>query len=273
LHKSVAIPLGASPIRSMAVRMAAAAQSIPIKPIPYTPSAQPEFELLVHPDYRPAPPRPDTLNNAYVFSVMDQLPTQTERLYDLIFSVRRRHYADVHRTLQYLHIEVPVSRGSRALDLQDLDGFGHRPREPLLVAGADAQAGASIAANPRFVPALFNGPASRIGDGRWDGLDVLLITLTPRSGSETGTLALLADGKSAAVAVRLTESVLESVVTPETINVYKKGSDGKVVKSTVQGCARVPIRLTEVYGNDFPMQWSWCMAVKADVGDLAVDLQ
>ncbi len=102
---------------------------------PFINSKMPQFELLIHPDYRPPPPRPkhtttDTGFSNDVYSPLNYLPTGTDSLYDLIFAIRRRNQLDTKMSLQSLTIEIPVS-----------DGLGDKPdakgwtREPLLDSG------------------------------------------------------------------------------------------------------------------------------------------
>lgn len=269
LNKSSSIPISPSPVPAIPPPSGPVPNFRTIAvPWPNTPASQ--FELLVHPDYRPPPPRPDPANNTRVFSIADFLPTQTDFLYDLIFSIRRRnHNVDVTRTLRFIHIEIPVSLGSRDKDKKDLDPpNGRMAREPLLAAGEDSHGDVSMASNQRFVPSLFNGPASTFNDGRWDKHNVLLITLTPRSGKADPTMNLGADDISnAPIAVRLGNVVLAPCVTPlKALNVYRQGAKG-VETTQVANRAVVPIRMTEIYSNDATPQWSWCLAVKADVGD------
>ena len=85
-------------------------------PDPFIASADPQFELLVHPDYRPPPPRPFLLSkdklSSSVHSPLDYIPTGTISFFDLIFAIRRRPDKKPQNpplNLQALVIEIPVS--------------------------------------------------------------------------------------------------------------------------------------------------------------------
>lgn len=238
----------------------------------------PSYCMVVHPDFRSPPPRPyvDPKGTFYIPSIIDALPTRTDYLYDLIFSIRRTDSdARSPRVLKYLQIEIPVSTGDAARD-KETEPKGHRPREPLLAAGEAAHGGAKVVANQRFVVSMFRGPASAIGDWRWDGREILLITLTPRSGRADGTLALNDVKRSSAVAVRLAECVLADVLMPEVrMNVYahEPNDPKKTTTIKIDGRSRSPIKLTEVYddGGKTKTCWSWCLAVKSPEGDADFD--
>ena len=95
-----------------------------------------------------------------IFSPIDYIATDTKYLFDLISSLRRLNHANTNRNLRSLRIEIPVSRGSTALDNEKQTQLGDKPREPLLKAGDTAYAGVRMAYNNRFVPSLYKGNAS-----------------------------------------------------------------------------------------------------------------
>jgi hypothetical protein len=226
------------------------------------------FELLVHPDYRPPPPRPHPDSDGHldggIFSPLDYIPTKTNSLYDLIFAVRRRDNLNRNRNLQYITIEIPVSDNG---DKQDPRTGSIR--EPLLEAADYAGASVSMCSNQRFVPDLYSGSASSVGSALWDGKAVLGITLIPKSGLQTGTMPLLPDGKAAEASVRLTEARIMPVVDTTTTAMIAKGTDPKTGRTVTQQLHRglCLIRMTEHYGDDVADEWSWCMALKVDSGD------
>jgi len=229
-------------------------------------SANSQFELLIHPDYRPPPLRPVTPTSGdptkQIFSPLDYLATETLYLFDLVLSIRRRNAGDTHRNLRALRIEIPISRSPSASDDEKLDVFGDKPREPLLRSGETAHSGVQILYNQRFVPSLYNGPASRIGDIRWDDLPVLGITLIPRSAQATGTMYLGADDKAAAIAVGLGDCVLSPVVTEETTLAYMTPNAGGWLPGKVDGATKVRVRMVEQYGDGKVDEWSFCTVVK-----------
>ena len=254
------IPVSKSPITSMTTSGAAK-----ILLNPWASSGDPQFEMLIHPDYRPPPPKPlvPVVNDPSktIFSPLDYLATETKYLYDLIFSIRRRNKGDAHRTLRALRIEIPISK-SPDDDNEKLTQLGDKPREPLLRAGQSAQAGVRMAFNQRFVPSLFNGPASTIGDVRWDKQPVLGITLIPRSGQESGTMYLGTDDKASAIAVRLGECQLNPVVNEETVMAYMDPNPSGWKPRKVDGATKVRVKLTEEYGDNRMNAYSFCTVVK-----------
>jgi hypothetical protein len=235
---------------------------------PFISSGSPQFELLIHPDYRPAPPRPFQVTKNHllsdVHSPLDYIPTDTDTLYDVIFAIRLRDNPDTTsgRNLQALVIEIPVSEDPL---LPDSDG---KLREPLLKAGDYSGAGVAMCSNPRFVPTLFSGVASRIGSQKWDQRPIVGIKLVPRSGTETGTLPLRADGKAADASVRLSEPNVVKIVDHSTIAfVAQAKPDGTVLPNLTRSMGRCLVRMTEIYGDDRKNEWSWCVALKVDSGD------
>jgi hypothetical protein len=235
---------------------------------PYVNSLSPKFELLIHPDYRPPPPKPrapttvDYLN--WHHSPLDYLPTKTNTLYDLVFAIRRRDNADTSLNLQSLTIEIPVSDNGDKPDPKT-----HFIREPLLEAGDYSCTGVRMCHNQRFVPALFSGVASSIGSTKWDSKAILGIRLVPRSGRETGTLPLKSDKKAAEASVRVSEARLMGIVDSSTRVLIERGTDPATGKARLDSVplGRCMVKLTEQYGDSKPDQWSWCAAIKADTGD------
>ena len=234
---------------------------------PFVDSIGCQFELLVHPDYRPPPPRPipaltGIVDNVY--SPLDYLPTGTDYLYDLVFAVRRRNSLRTNLMLQSITIEIPVSdNGDKP------DQYGNI-REPLLVNTDYAGKGIQMCHNARFVPTLFSGPASTIGSPRWDNKVILGIKLIPRSGQETGTLALLNDTKAAEASVRLAEAPTIPIVDTNATAWIAQGVDHltgllPVNKRLPRG--RCLIKMTETYGNNAPARYSWCVGLKVNGGD------
>ncbi len=125
---------------------------------PFTNSKSPQFELLVHPDYRPSQPRPkhDTRDTGFgndVYSPLDYLPTGADSLYDVIFAIRRRNRLETNLSLQSLTIEIPVS-----------DGLGDKPdakgwiREPLLEAGDYSGTGVRMCSSTSPLPPVVPYP-------------------------------------------------------------------------------------------------------------------
>jgi hypothetical protein len=234
---------------------------------PFVDSMKPQFELLVHPDYRPPPPRPFRLaKQPYATSThspLDYLPTKTRGFYDLIFAVRRRGKIDTNPrlNLQALVIEIPVSEASGG---KDSDGH---IREPLLDGGDYSGAGVSMCSNQRFVPTLFSGVASRIGSKKWDQRPILGIKLVPKSGLETGTMALVADDKAMEASVRLGDANVVPIVDKKTTALVAR-LDPKTKKpfNDKPNMGMCMIRLTEIYDNRVN-EWSWCAALKLDDGD------
>ena len=223
--------------------------------------------MLIHPDYTPPPlspvqPTSGDPSKGQIFSPVDYIPTDTKFLFDLIFSIRRRNRADTKLNLRSLRIETPISRTPASSNNDIVSPLGDKPREPLLKAGETAHSGVRMAYNQRFVPSLFNGPASRIGDVRWDDLPVLGITLIPRSGKVTGTIELGKDGKAVALAARLGECQLNPVVNEETVIAYLEEKPDGWVPKKVEGATKVRVRLVEQYGDNVPDEWSFCTVVK-----------
>ncbi|KAH8882539.1 hypothetical protein GQ53DRAFT_847524 [Thozetella sp. PMI_491] len=259
-HRSQAIP------RSLAV--ASRGRGPTPSSDPFTNSPEPMFELLIHPDYRPPPPRPshDPRNTGFtndVYSPLDYLATQTQSLYDLVFAVRRRGQLATPLTLQSLTIEVPVSDG--AGDKPDARGY---VREPLLMDNNYAGSGARMCSNQRFVPELYRGVASPIGSDQWDGKRILGIRLVPRSGLATGNLPLAADARAHEASVRLGDARLAPIADTKATVRVAQGIDpttGKPWDKTLPR-GRCLVRLTEHYGNR-PDQYSWCVALKIDGPD------
>jgi hypothetical protein len=197
-----------------------------------------------------------------IYSPLDYIPTQTDTLYDLVFAVRRRDNLDTTLQIQYITIEIPVSYDG---DQPDSNGY---IREPLLEAGDYAGASISMCGNQRFVPTVFSDTASTIGSSRWDGKPVVGITLTPRSGQQTGTLPLLSDGKAAEASVRLGEAPVKVVVDKSTTALVAQvdPKTGQAITAQLPR-GRCIIRMTEHYGDNVRDQWSWCVALKVDSGD------
>ena len=158
-------------------------------------------------------------------------------------------------------IEIPVSESNAKVANGNI-------REPLLVVGDYAGASVSMVANPRFVPTLYSGVASRIGSPRWDQRPVVGIQIVPRSGSKTGNLVLDGDQRAAHASVRLADANVVPIVDK---------SAQALIASTVNGHpknrfmdkprVRCIVRLTEIYGDGKADQWSWCVALKVDDGD------
>ncbi|KAF1950574.1 hypothetical protein CC80DRAFT_577196 [Byssothecium circinans] len=232
---------------------------------PFINSSNPAFELLVHPDYRPAPQRPNPDPNGhlinYVYSPLDYIPTKTQSVFDLIFAIRRRSNDKTDLKLQSLTIEVPVSITGTNPDQDDF-------REPLLVAGDYSGAGIRMCSNARFVPTVENGPASSIGSPSWDSLAVLIIRIAPVSSRADGTTMLLADGKTSEVSVRLAQLPLVQTIDTSSTALVAQGKDASGTPQNAQmPRGRCLIRMSEQYGDDRTDEWSWCVALKVDTGD------
>ncbi|KAH8901389.1 hypothetical protein GQ53DRAFT_814848 [Thozetella sp. PMI_491] len=232
---------------------------------PWAPIGTPQFELLVHPDYRPAPPRPihDPNNNVAndVFSPFDYIPTQTTSLFDLVFSIRRRVNDNTDLQLQSITIEIPVSDGS---DKKNADGY---IREPLLEAGDYSGTGVHMCSNPRFVPAIFSGTATPIGSDKWDNKPVVGIRLVPRTGQATGTLPLVADLKSKDAGFRLSEPRIKPIVDHSTSAMIAALNSQGNPTNVQKVIGRCMIRMSEQYGPTHTDTVSWCTVLKADTGD------
>ncbi len=120
------------------------------------------------------------------------------------------------------------------------------------------------------MPALFSGEATTVGSSRWDGKPVLGIRLVPRSGSTTGTIPLAADRRAVEAGVRLGEPRLHPVVDQKTTALVAQGVDPKTGKTGNKQLprGRCMVRLIEHYGNNRTDEWSWCVALKVDGGDV-----
>lgn len=222
-------------------------------------SAFPLFELLVHPDYRSAPPRPAANPQggagAKQYSPSDYLPTDTLYLYDLIFAIRRRSLSDTKQNLQSITIEIPVADPATDRLPSGL------VREPLIEAGDYQGSGVRMCSNQRFVAAVFKGTTSSVGSPVWDAKPGLIITLIPRSAADTGSLPLLADARAAQASVRLAEPrIAETVDTSSMVYIAGLDAHGRPTGVPTQ-MGKAMIRMIEHYENGV-IQWSWCAAIK-----------
>lgn len=263
LNNTRAIPLANSPITSTMPK------GVAMVPSAWYTSKNSQFELLIYPDYHPQPLRPATsgigASLPEVFSPADYLPIDTTYLYDLIFAIRRRDKGKTGLKLKALHIEIPISRSPDASDTDDLNKNHHKPREPLLKSGDASHSGVQMLCNQRFVPSLYNGPASRIGDVRWDDMAVLGITLLPRSSQNDGTMPLEDDELATAIAVGLGECQLNPIIfveTPMAYNVPPRGGSPNWTPGPVADATKARVRLVEIYGNSVPNASSFCTVVK-----------
>lgn len=239
---------------------------------PWAGSSDAQFEMLIHPDYRPAPlkPVPPQQGSRPIFSPQDYLATDTTYLWDLMFSIRRVNKGDTKRNLRSLTIEIPVSRGTPQDDKSVArPGARDIAREPLLQSIESSHSGVRMAYNQRFVPSLFNGPSSIIGDVRWDNLPVLGITLIPRSGRTGGTVYLGKDDHAIAatnaVTVRLGQVQLNPVVTKEPVMAYSQPPakpGGKWTPKLVPDATLCHVKLTETYADGLAPAYSFCSVVK-----------
>jgi hypothetical protein len=234
---------------------------------PFVDSADPQFILVVHPAYKPPPPlrsrRKDDDWRAEIYSPLDYLPTETITLYDLVFAVRRRKILDTKKTLKSITIEIPVLDKGK---LPPSDTF-LEPIEALLDSSDWSRVGVSMCSNQRFVPTLYSGSASYVGDPLWSSRPVLGIMLVPRSGAVNGALPLLNDNKAAEASVRLSQPrVLPLINKTNQVSVAQKGKP----PTKPMTLARALVRMTERYaagtGSD-EYQVSWCTVLKQGGGD------
>jgi hypothetical protein len=254
---------------------------IPRKPLkvktdirkPFVDSADSQFQLVVHPAYKPPPPirtrRKDDDYRAEIYSPLDYLPTDTNSLYDVVFAVRRRKILDTKKTLKSITIEIPV------LDKNNLppsDTF-RDAMEPLLDSTDWSAVGVSMCSNQRFVPTLYSGAASYVNNPLWDSRQVLGITLVPRASSKTtpgsgsGAIELLNDNKAAEASVRLSQPRVLPIMNKK--NEVMVAQPSKPPENKPIPKARSLIRMIERYGNatQDEYQVSWCTVLKQAGGD------
>jgi hypothetical protein len=223
-----------------------------------TPGAQ--FELLLHPDYRPPPPRPFPpylSTQSTLYSPQTILPISPTYLYDLILAIRRRPGpSHAGLLLQKLYIELPIQDNT-----DTRSSATNFSREPLLQGGSYAGTKISMAGgNQRFVPTLESAAHSTD-----DGQACIRVTLVPRSGKSNGMLALDEPELSAQISVRLGEVRIAGVVdgtTTARIATYDRGSVGfKGMR-----CGRCFVKMTEVYGGG-GQRYSWATVLKSEDND------
>ncbi len=112
--------------------------------------------------------------------------------------------------------------------------------------------------------------ATTIGSSRWDGKPVLGIRLVPRSGRTTGTIPLSTDTRAVEASVRLGEPRIHAVVDKGATALVAQGVDPKTSKTWNKQLprGRCMVRLVEHYGAGRTDEWSWCVALKVDGGDV-----
>jgi hypothetical protein len=220
-----------------------------------------QFELLVHPDYRPAPPRPMPayhVTQVTVYSPQTVLPIAPKYLYDLVLAVRRRPgTAEPQLGLAKIFVELPV-----------VDATDTRPpsasfwREPLLEGGNYAGTKLAMAGNQRFVPTLENSLHSTD-----DGQACVRVTLVPRSGKKDGTMQMSDWASSRQASVRLAEMRIAGIVddstTAKIATAAPAGGPATISNRTVGRCF---VKMTEVYA-DGSERYSWAVALKSNDAD------
>lgn len=245
---------------------------------PFGDSPNHQFELLVHPAYRPHPPKPfrdpEGPSGRDVFSPIDYLPVGTKSLYDVIFAVRRKKNADTDKTLKSITIEIPVAPAKAVANVDPTDKIlVNQFSEPLLDSTDYSNVGIAMVSNPRFVPTLYSGAASTIGLPLWDGRPVLGITLVPKSGLSSGVIALKQDGKTMEASVRLSEGRVLDIINQKA-KVMVAHFDNGQVSNVAEKRGMSMIRMVERYGNEKKDEYqvSWCVALKKAPQDGVVEV-
>ncbi|KAF2839441.1 hypothetical protein M501DRAFT_992402 [Patellaria atrata CBS 101060] len=163
------------------------------------PGGSSQYRIVIHPDYRGAPPFPDLTDAVNpVYSAQDYIPTATKFLPSLIFSIKRNTAAPpINLALSSITVVIPA------------DIEGDSTLEPLLK-GVYAGAGADMLSNRRLVTSVSHAH------------DEVRVVITPRT-TALGKISSLPDTVTGDCSLVLKECVIAPVGTPVSVNIFGLG--------------------------------------------------